>query len=74
MSTQLLNASRRAMLRAQPRVFSAVSRRYASGDAPTDYGRIAKRVGGTAVVYFPLAAVILGWPLAAHKVADFFGI
>ncbi|KAH6655831.1 hypothetical protein BKA67DRAFT_657739 [Truncatella angustata] len=74
MNSQLLNASRRAMLRAQPRFASTVSRRYASGHAPTDYGRIAKRAGSVAVVYFPLAALVLGWPLAAHKVVDYFGV
>jgi len=35
--------------------------------APADYKRLAKRVGGVAMIYFPWYAVVLGWPLAAEK-------
>ncbi|PQE23612.1 pantothenate transporter liz1 protein [Rutstroemia sp. NJR-2017a BVV2] len=35
--------------------------------APADYKKLAKRVGGVAMIYFPWYAVVLGWPLAAEK-------
>ncbi|KAI1847059.1 hypothetical protein JX266_006934 [Neoarthrinium moseri] len=72
MNTQLLNASRRAVLRTRPTVSSTVSRRWASGHAPTDYGRIMRRAGGTAAIYVPASALILGWPWAAREIVEFF--
>jgi hypothetical protein len=56
MNAQLLNASRRAMIRAMIRAARPAARRFASNGpsgqefASTDYGRLFRRTGGTTLM------------------------
>ncbi|KAL2118469.1 hypothetical protein VTJ04DRAFT_8129 [Mycothermus thermophilus] len=42
----------------------------AAKPASPDLGRLIKRTGGNAVVFFPVAAGLLGWPYLAATVFD----
>ncbi|GAB1315080.1 hypothetical protein MFIFM68171_05290 [Madurella fahalii] len=42
----------------------------ASKSAPADWGRIVKRVGGQAVIYFPGIFLLLGWPYLPRVLLD----
>ncbi|KAK4241024.1 hypothetical protein C8A03DRAFT_12696 [Achaetomium macrosporum] len=37
---------------------------------PADYGRLVRRAGAQAMVYFPLGLTLLGWPYAARLMLD----
>ncbi|KAB5554499.1 hypothetical protein GE09DRAFT_130127 [Coniochaeta sp. 2T2.1] len=36
--------------------------------AAADWGKLARRAGGQAIIFFPAMAVMLGWPYAARVV------
>ncbi|AEO63492.1 uncharacterized protein THITE_2169475 [Thermothielavioides terrestris NRRL 8126] len=42
----------------------------ASRPAPADWGRLARRAGNQAVLFFPLGVVLLGWPYVGKVLLD----
>ncbi|KAK9779790.1 hypothetical protein AB5N19_08126 [Seiridium cardinale] len=48
----------------------ALFKKSATESQPTDWGRILRARGSTAVIYFSGMATVLGWPLAAAWALD----
>ncbi|KAI3333244.1 hypothetical protein F4824DRAFT_503279 [Ustulina deusta] len=49
---------------------SQVSKQYATGHAPADWGRIIRTRVQTLALYFPGMALALGWPYLAYVLVD----